>query len=270
MMRQPLRSRKAGSSTQHGFRTVQTSVNLTWQGLMARGGYYIDSKVLDLEKLWRFCQSAPSQRRLWRRDTNFGKNEDYFLYEELPNYAVREPCEAHSWAYTAHKNFTVNFKKRNSNATFSTPTPFTHWLCVPTRIPTGSETELKPARILKLVKLQSFTGRTWLSLSFQNKIFLLLFLKFTPDLDLLNQKCQSASRLTQAVSHSRRLIHICLLSVWSFPFFTLHNWPTDTASDKSPCERIHVPTLWMLAQASRLGQWWTLPLEMSGQHGWSY
>lgn len=46
-------------------------------------------------------------------------------------------------------------------------------------------------------------------LSFQNKIFPLLFLKFTPDLDLLNQKCQSASRLTQATSHSRRLIHIC-------------------------------------------------------------
>ena len=125
--------------------------------------------------------------------------------------------------HCSHKGFTVNFKKRNSNATFSTPTPFTHWLCVPTQsIPTGSENRVKASPYIEACQATELrTGEDLVFfLSFQNKIFLLLFLKFTPDLDLLNQKCQSASRLTQAASHSRRLIHICLLSVWSFPHFT--------------------------------------------------
>ena len=163
--------------------------------------------------------------------------------------------------HRSNKDFTVNFKKRNSNATFSTPTPFTHWLCVPTQsIPTGSENRVKASPCIEACQAaELYTGEDLVFfLSFQNKIFPLLFLKFTPDLDLLNQKCQSASRLTQAASHSRRLIHICLLSVWSFPHFTidLRTQPLIRA----PCERIHIPTLWMLPK--QVGQWWTLPLEI--------
>lgn len=48
MVRQPLRIQESREAQHKASGQVATSANLTQQGLMARGGYYIDSKILGL------------------------------------------------------------------------------------------------------------------------------------------------------------------------------------------------------------------------------
>lgn len=173
-----------------------------------------------------------------------------------------ENHEAHSWAYTALIRISPQFfKKRNSNATFNSHAySHTDFVCQLKAYPLEVKTELKPARYWSFCQLPELcTGRTLSLISKQN---FLLFLKFTPDLDLLNQKCQSASRPTQAASHiGSAWSTFVYWSVWSFPHFT-----TDLQTQpliRAPCERIHVPTLWCCPVSWSV--MWLSPLEMSGK-----
>lgn len=188
-----------------------------------------------------------------------------FYYGELPNYAVREPCVAHSRAYTALIRIPLLILRREIPMKLSQLPRHSHikFVCQLKAYPLEMKTELKPTLNRGLSSYGDAQGKNFaFFLSLQHTPFSPAFLKFTSDIYLFNPKCQNPSSLTQGphIVGAWPVFVFCLFFAFIPRTIDLRKQPPGRA----PCK--HNPTV-HTPQASQSDV--LLPFgNMSGQHRW--